>query len=182
MPDERDIAANRRETKWTQGELACRMAWRLASPFFHLSPRQLWGWRRFLLRCFGAQIGNEVHVYPSVRVAIPWNLKIGDYSAVGDDARLYSLGAITIGSRVTVSQGAHLCAGTHDWRDPSMPLLKIPIQIGDDAWICADAYVGPGATIGAGAIVGARAVAIKDVTAGTIVAGNPAREIGHRER
>ena len=133
-----------------------------------------------MLRAFGAQIGREVHIYPSVRVTIPWNLEIDRETAIGDRAILYALGPIRIGARATVSQGAHLCAGTHDWRDPAMPLVKSPLVIGNDAWVCADAFVGPGVTVGDKAIVGARAVATKNVADASIVGGNPAREIGKR--
>ena len=71
--------------------------------------------------------------------------------------------------------------GTHDYQDPSLPLLRLPIEIGAEAWVCADAFVGPGLTVGEGAIVGARAVAMKDVEPWTIVAGNPAKFIKRRE-
>lgn len=108
---------------------------------------------------------------------MPWNLEIGMAAAVGDRAILYALGPISIGERATISQGAHLCAGTHDLRDPARPLLKLPIRIGDDAWICADAFIGPGVTIGRGAVAGACAVIVKDVGEDCIVAGNPARLI-----
>ncbi len=108
---------------------------------------------------------------------MPWNLTIGPQSAVGDGAILYALGPISLGSRVTVSQGAHLCAGTHDWTASDRPLLKPPIVIEADAWICADAFVGPGVTIGKSSIVGARAVVMKDVVPGIVVAGNPARKL-----
>ncbi|MGE4061425.1 MAG: putative colanic acid biosynthesis acetyltransferase [Sphingomonadales bacterium] len=175
-----DVAANRSARKWSRRELAGRIVWVLATPLFALSPRPLWGWRRLLLRLFGARIGRDVHIYPSVRVTIPWNVRVGDGTAIGDRAILYALGQITIGARVTVSQQAHLCAGTHDWRQPDMPLVKMPIRIGDDAWICADAFIGPGVTVGAAAIVGARAVAVKDVPPGVIVGGNPARVLRPR--
>ena len=118
--------------------------------------------------------------YPSVRIALPWKLIIGDHAAVGDRSILYGLGPIAIGARVTISQGAHLCAGTHDWRTSDMLLLKPPIHIGDDAWICADAFIGPGVTIGRGAIVGARAVAMKDIPENAICVGNPAHIVSHR--
>lgn len=172
-----DVAANRKSQKWTAREKAARVAWGLACPLFAWSPRLFWSWRRQLLRLFGAQIGSEVHIYPSVRVTMPWNLTVGSQSAIGDRAILYALGPITLGSRVTVSQGSHLCAGTHDWRAPDRPLLKPPILIEDDAWICADAFIGPGVKIGEAAIVGARAVAMKNVPAGSIVVGNPAVEL-----
>ncbi|GLS34420.1 hypothetical protein GCM10010869_00080 [Mesorhizobium tianshanense] len=119
-------------------------------------------------------------MYPNVRIKIPWNLAIGDYAAIGDHATLYALGKISIGKGATVSQGAHLCAGTHDYHDPKMPLIKAPIAIGRDVWICADAFVGPGVTVGDRAIAGARAVVMRNVASGTIVAGNPARIVGER--
>ncbi|WP_301750318.1 putative colanic acid biosynthesis acetyltransferase [uncultured Erythrobacter sp.] len=134
-----------------------------------------------MLRLFGAQIGASVHIYPTARIAIPWNLQVEDYVAIGDHAIIYSLGKIHLKARATVSQYAHLCAGTHDWRDKAMPLLKPPITIGEDVWICAEAFVGPGVHVAARAIVGARAVVTKDIDADQIVVGNPARQIGLRQ-
>jgi putative colanic acid biosynthesis acetyltransferase WcaF len=177
-----DVAANRSARKWTRKELGGRVLWTLATPAFRLSPRLMWGWRRWLLRRFGARIGREVQIYPSVRIIIPWNLSIGHESAIGDRATLYALGPIGIGERVTVSQGAHLCAGTHDWRQPHMPLIKSPIKIGDNAWICADAFVGPDVSIGMGAILGARAVAMRDIPENGIAVGNPAKVVSTRTR
>lgn len=175
------VSNNRAARKWTRAELAGRVLWALAVPLFRLSPRILWGWRRALLRAFGAKIGKDVHIYPSVRITIPWNISIGDEAAVGDYAILYALGPIRVGKRATISQYAHLCAGTHDWRDPAMPLVKTPLVIGEDAWVCANAFVGPGVTIGDRAIVGAAAVTMKDVAAKAIVGGNPAVQISTRE-
>jgi len=177
-----DISANRATRNWSRGEQAGRVAWALVQPFFRWSPRPLWGWRRWMLRRFGARIGAEVHIYPTVRIAIPWNLDIGQQSAIGDGAILYALGPVKTGARVTVSQYAHLCAGTHDIDRPDRALLKPPISIGDDAWICADAFVGPGVTVGANAIVGARAVVVKNVPPDVTVGGNPARIIRDRSK
>lgn len=175
-----DIDQNRAVRKWTRKELAGRVLWAACGPLFGWSPRLLWGWRRFLLRLFGASVGKNVHIHPSVRIFIPWNLEIGDWSSVGFDALLYNLGLLKIGEKVTVSQRAHLCGGSHDFRDPAMPLTKAPITIGNEAWICADAFVGPGVMVGARAIVAARAMTVKDVEADAIVGGNPAKKIGDR--
>ena len=120
-------------------------------------------------------------VYPNVDIIIPWNLTIGEEATIGDRAILYALGRITIGARATISQGAHLCAGTHDYREPSFPLLKLPIVIGEGAWICADAFVGPNVIIGDFAIAGARAVVMRNVLPRAIVTGNPARPTGQRK-
>lgn len=166
--------------KWSRWELAGRILWVLAYPLFRFSPRPLWGWRRLLLRCFGAKIGADVNIHPTVAISIPWHLIVGDYAGIGDRVNLYALGDIRIGDAATISQGAHLCAGSHDYRDPRMSLTKPPITIGAGAWICADAFIGPGVVIGRNAIVGARAVVMKDVPEGLIVAGNPARRVGQR--
>lgn len=175
-----DVTANRASRKWTRKEQVGRMLWAVATPLWRFSPRPFWGWRRQLLRLFGAKVAAGVHIYPTVHITIPWNLHVDQQAAIGDYAILYSLGEIQIGARATISQYAHLCAGTHDWRDPSMPLIKSNIIVENDAWVCADAFVGPGAQIGAHAIVGARAVSMKSVAPYRIVAGNPAREIGSK--
>jgi putative colanic acid biosynthesis acetyltransferase WcaF len=180
-PSELDIAANRRSRKWSRSELIGRLMWEtVGAPLMALSPRPLWALRRTLLRLFGARIGREVHIYPSVKIAVPWNLEIGDFSAVGAHAIIYSLGPIKIGPRTTISQFAHLCAGSHDYRSSTFDLLKPPIAIGSDAWICASAFIGPGVSIGDGAIVGACAVVTRDVEPATIMAGNPARMLRTR--
>jgi len=177
-----DVLANRAAIKWSLPDLAWRLVWEFVRfPLFSMSPRPCWAWRRILLRAFGARIGRNVHIYPTAKIAVPWNVEIGDYAAVGDGAILYSLGLISIGNCATISQFAHLCAGTHDYRDPTMPLLKLPIRIGTGAWVCADAFVGPGVTIGRHAIVGARAVAMTDVPDGVISVGNPARVLRPRQ-
>lgn len=175
-----DIGENRRDAKYTTREQIKRVLWALVSPMFKLSPRPCFAWRRQLLRLFGARVGREVNVYPSVTIVMPWNLTIGDFSSIGEHAYVYNLGKLTIGARVTISQRAHLCAGTHDYTQRNMPLLKPPITIGDEVWVCADAFVGPNVSVGAGAVVGARAVVVKDVSAWDVVVGNPVRRVGTR--
>jgi putative colanic acid biosynthesis acetyltransferase WcaF len=176
-----DVEQNRRARKYSSGEMIRRVLWTLVQPLLRFSPRICFGWRRFLLRCFGAKIGRRVHVYSSATIYFPWNLEAGDDSAIGEGVLVYNLGRVTLGERVTISHRAHLCAGTHDHTKPDFPLLRPPITIGSEAWICADAFVGPGVTVGEGAIVGARAVAMKDVKPRVIVIGNPARESKARE-
>lgn len=176
-----DVAANRRVKKYGNQELLWRIAWGVGAVVFRLSPRWLYGFRRWLLRRFGATVGMHVHIYPTVKIQYPWLLEIGDYAAIGDGVRIYNLGPLRIGKRATISQMAHLCGGSHDYESPEMKLLRLPITIQEDSWVCADAFVGPGVTIGRGAVVGARAVVAKDVGPWSIVVGNPARQIGERK-
>lgn len=177
-----NIKGNLAARKWTPREQSIRVLWGLLHPLFRYSPRIFWSWRAWLLRLFGASIGSDVHIYPTVMITLPWNLTIKRETSIGDRAILYNLGRISIGPAATVSQGAHLCAGTHDYLRADLPLLKQPITIGEGAWICADAFVGPGTKIGDYAIVGARAVAMRDVSDWAITVGNPAKVIGTRPR
>lgn len=175
-----DVECNRSARKYSRLELAGRVLWSLAYPLFRFSPRLAWGWRNMLLRLFGAKIGHGVRLFPTVRIVIPWTLTVEDGVTVGDCAILYALGPMRIGAAATVSQGAHLCGGSHDFRKPDFPLWRAPVTIGTGAWIAADAFVGPGVTVGYGAVIGARAVVMKSIPEEAIVAGNPARVVGVR--
>ncbi len=175
-----DIQSSRAARPYSRNEYFGRILWMLVWPLFRCSPRPLFGWRRFVLRCFGAQVGRNVHIYPSVRIEIPWNLSIGDESSLGENVLVYSLGPVTIAARTTVSHNAHLCAGSHDYRDPGLTLLRLPITIGADAWICAQSFIGPGVVIGDGAVVGACAVVMQAVEPWAVVAGNPAEFVKNR--
>lgn len=168
---------------WTRGEQVKRAVWMVVrSTVFRHSWHNMYAWRRWVLRLFGARIGRRCIIRPSVHVEIPWNLEMADFATLGDEARVYNLGPIRLGRRVTVSQRAHLCAGTHDFSRADMPLIRPAIVIGDDAWVAADAFVGPGVTVGGGSVVGARACVFKDVEAWAIMGGNPARVIGTRPK
>jgi putative colanic acid biosynthesis acetyltransferase WcaF len=180
MSDFLDIQKNRSSRKYTCKEIAGRLLWGFVRPLFYFSPRTFFGWRRFLLRLFGAKVGKDVHVYNSSTIYIPWNLEIGDWSCISEQVYVYNLGKIKIGSRTTISHRAHICAGTHDYTDETLPLLKPPITIADNVWICADSFIGPGVTIEEGAVIGARAVVMKDVEPWAVVAGNPAKTIKKR--
>jgi len=158
-----------------------RLLWSMVQGTLYRYSFHRWsGWRAFLLRCFGAKIGRQCTIRRTSRVYYPWLLEMGDLACLGDEANAYNLGKIVIGERATISQEAYLCAGTHDYTRLDLPLITMPITVGEDAWICARAFVGPGVTIGEGAVVGACAVAMKDVEPWKIVAGNRAVVVGDR--
>src|SRR5262245_1524941 len=129
------------------------------------TPQALYSWRRFAWRLFGAKMGRDVLIRPGVRATFPWKVTIGDHCWIGDNATLYSVAEISIGSHSVVSQDAYLCAATHDHRDVSFPLVASPIVIEPECWIAARAFIGPGVRIGHGAVVGACAVVLSDVAA-----------------
>jgi len=169
---------NRHSMKSKLARVAWNLVWLL---LFRPTPRGfLYGWRRFLLRLFGAKIGRGGHVLPSCRIWQPWNLTMGDYACLSENVDCYSVDRITIGKHAVVSQGAFLCCASHDISSPIMELTYAPITVEDQAWVAARAFVGPGITIGEGAVVGACAVVTKDVPPWTVVAGNPAQFIKKR--
>jgi putative colanic acid biosynthesis acetyltransferase WcaF len=158
-----------------------RVVWGLVdSILFKLSPKPLHAWRSFLLRCFGATVGRGVHVYPDVKIWAPWNVVLRDECGIGSGAILYAQGKITIGYRAVISQGVHLCAGTHDYTKSGFPLITMPIFIGDQVWIAAEAFVHPGVTIAEGCVIGARSVVTKDMPAWMVCAGHPCKPIKER--
>jgi len=172
----------RQSSPWTLSEKLQRMAWgAVQGTVFRFSPHNAYGWRSFLLKMFGAKLGKKARLRRTALIEIPWNLTIGDHSVVGDYAILYCLGPVKIGKFVTISQYAHLCAGTHETHTRRMELLRPPITIGDDVWVAADAFVGPGVTIGDRTILGARASAFHDLPPGMIAVGNPARAVRKRD-
>ena len=176
-----DIKENRAKQKYSLRIQIMRVVWAVGNVLFRLIPRPFNAPRRGLLRLFGATMGGGVNIANTATIYFPWNLEIGEWSAIGEYAYIYNLGKVVIGEKSTVSQRAHLCAGSHDYMDPTLPLLTPPISIGNQSWICADSFIGPGVTIGEGVVVGARAVVVRDVESWTVVAGNPARFIKKRE-
>lgn len=131
--------------------------------------------RCWLLRLFGAKIGQDVLIRPTARFTYPWKVTIDDYSWVGDDVVFYSLDQITIGKHCVISQKTYLCTGSHDIRDPAFALKTAPIIIEDGAWVAADCFVGLGVHIGANAVIGARSSVFKNMPSGQVCLGNPCR-------
>lgn len=149
--------------------------WIIQGLFFALSPQVFYGWRRFLLNIFGAEIGKNVIIRPSVRITYPWKVKIGDNSWVGDDVVLYSLGNIFIGKNTVISQKCYICAGSHDYTKEDFPIYSKSVIIGDECWLATDVFVAPDVIIGKGVVVGARSSVFKDLEEGKVYFGNPAK-------
>jgi putative colanic acid biosynthesis acetyltransferase WcaF len=154
--------------------------WIVQALLFRTTPQFMYGWRRFLMRCFGAKVGKGVILRPSMHTQFPWKVSIGDYSWIGDDVVLYSLGNIEIGSNVVVSQKSYLCTGSHDYQQSDFPISQLPIVLEDGCWLATDVYVAPGVTIGAGTVVGARSSVFKSLPSNKVCMGSPAKVVKQR--
>lgn len=154
--------------------------WIVQGVLFRNSPQFMYGFRRFLLRLFGAKIGKNVIIRPTVKTTYPWKVTIGDYSWIGDDVNLYSLGEIEIGKNVVISQKSYICTGSHDYLQSDFPIFANKITIKDECWLATDVFIAPGITIEKGSVIGSRSSVYKNIPANKICIGNPAKIIRER--
>jgi putative colanic acid biosynthesis acetyltransferase WcaF len=153
-----------------------RLLWRLVYVLLYKpSPSVLHGWRRFLLRCFGARIGSGAHPYPTANIWAPWNLEMGDDTCLSHHVDCYNVAKITLSKGAIVSQYSFLCTATHDYTKNHFPLLVASISIGANAWVTADVFIGPGVNIGEGAVINARSSVFSDIEPWVVAKGNPAK-------
>ncbi len=154
--------------------------WLVQATLFAWSPQVCYGWRRFFLRCFGAKIGKGVIIRPSVKITYPWKVSIGDYSWIGDDVVLYSLGEIEVGCNTVISQRSYICTGSHDYTKQDFPIYAKKVIIEDGCWLATDVYVAPGVSIGRNTIIGARSSVFKSIPSGKICMGSPVKVVKER--
>ena len=165
------------------GNRARRLVWNITwLIFFRLSPRPFHAWRAMLLRLFGATLGADCHFYPGAKIWAPWNLFCADHVAAGNGVEIYNPSPMHFASHVILSQDCYLCGATHDYNDPTFPLLSYQMHFGQYAWICARASVGPGVNVGEGAVLGLGSIATRDLAPWTVYSGNPAVVIRERNR
>jgi putative colanic acid biosynthesis acetyltransferase WcaF len=139
------------------------------------------GFKVWLLRCFGAQIGQQVRIKPGVRIKFPWKLTIGNYVWVGENAWIDNVASVTLENHICISQNVYLCTGNHDWSHPDFKLVPASIQIQEGSWVAANAVIGPGVTVGKGAVLCLGSVTGRSLQPMTIYAGNPAQPIKERK-
>lgn len=159
-----------------------RLVWSIVwTVFARWLPRTLGsGWKRFLLRMFGAKIHPTAVVYSSAKIYYPPNLTMDEYSCIGPDVDCYNVAHIHIGKYAIVSQRAYICTASHDIYSHRHELITGPITIGDQSWVGAEAFIGMNVCVHEGAVVGARAAVFKSVDAWTVIGGNPAKVIKKR--
>lgn len=154
--------------------------WAVQKSVFRHSPQFAYAFRRWILRLFGAKVGKDVLIRPTASFTYPWKISIGDYSWIGDNATLYSLGEIWVGENTVISQNSYLCAGDHDYRSESFEIRARNIFVGNQAWIASDVYIAPGVTVSDGCVIGARSSVFSDTPPGMICFGSPCRPIKPR--
>ena len=165
------------------GTVLRRWCWNgVQALLFRPSPSFAHRWRIWLLQRFGADIPSPatVRVFPNVRIVYPWKLRLEAHTLIGPGTLIYNLAPITLCRGAQISRMAHLCAGSHDYRQWALPLDARPIVIGENAWLGAEVFVGPGVTIGELCVIGARSAVVKDQPPRMVCAGNPFRPVKER--
>lgn len=152
---------------------------------FRYSPFFCYGWRRFLLRCFGARIARTATVSRRVTFQAPWNLVMGEKSMIGMDSFVQCHGPVILGENVVIGEFAKVITGGHSANSKSYKPYASQIEFCDNSWVATGAIIASGGRrklkVGEGAIVGVGAVVLLSVPRMTVVAGNPAQEICQRE-
>lgn len=170
------------DSPWSLRTRMALAAWSLVwLILYRPTPKPCVGWRRSLLRVFGARLEGRPFVGASTKIKMPWNLTLEDRACLAPDCEVYNLGPVIVRARATVAQRTYLCAGTHDLNREDLPLVTGPIEIGADAFVGAQALILPGVIVGEGAVVGAGSVVTRDIEPWSVVAGNPARQIAWRD-
>ncbi|MEA5619740.1 WcaF family extracellular polysaccharide biosynthesis acetyltransferase [Cronbergia sp. UHCC 0137] len=134
----------------------------------------------WILRIFGAKVGNGVRIKTGVKVKFPWRLSIGDFVWIGENTWIDNLAPVVLENHVCLSQGVYLCTGNHDWTHPDFKLTPTPIHIQEGSWIGAKSVIGPGVTIGKGAVLALSSVTGRSLEPMMIYAGNPAQSVKKR--
>lgn len=114
------------------------------------------------------------------------SISIGSHTTVNHYCVFHGRNGLKIGDDCMIAPRVAIFAANHEFRDRSVPMRtqgmtsKGGVTIEDDVWIGTGAIIVDGVTIGRGAVIGAGSVVTKDVPPFSMVAGNPAKEIGKR--
>lgn len=137
--------------------------------------------RKFCYQLAGIKIGQGSAVHMWVQFFQPKNIEIGEDTIIGDHCFLDGRAKLKIGNHTDIAAQVLIYNSKHDINDPKFTAREYPVEIGDYVFIGPRSIIMPGVKIGRGVIVAAGAIVTKEVAAGKIVAGVPAREIGERK-
>lgn len=124
------------------------------------------------------EAGEGATIRPPFHCDYGYNIRLGCGVFLNFNCVILDVVQVTIGDGTQIGPGVQLLAADHP-RDPALRASGQewgrPVIIGSNVWIGGGAIVLPGVTIGDDAIVGAGSVVTRDVPAGAVVVGNPAR-------
>lgn len=140
--------------------------------------------RSFLTKNIVEKSGYDINVEKGAQFSN--TIEIGNNSGIGVDSMLS--GKVIIGDNVMMGPEVYIYTQNHRFDRLDKPMNEQgyfdsePVIIGNDVWIGSRVTILPGVKVGDGSIIGASAVVTKDVEPYSIVAGNPAKQIGSRKK
>ncbi len=159
-----------------------RTVWFIINAIFFLNPlNPLSSLKRILLRLFGSSIGRGVIIKPNVNIKYPWKLTIGNNVWIGEGVWIDNLAPVTINDNVSISQGALLLTGSHNYKNIGFDLIVKQIILEEGVWIGAKSIVCPGVTCRSHSILTVGSVATADLEPYVIYQGIPAIKKRRRE-
>jgi maltose O-acetyltransferase len=136
--------------------------------------------RRAILSELLGELGAGGWIEPPFFCDYGWNISLGERAFLNFNCVVLDVAPVTIGALTQIGPAVQLAAATH----PLEPALRErgaeygrPIVIGRNVWVGAAAVIGPGVTVGDETVIGAGSVVIRDIPAGVLAAGTPARVI-----
>ncbi|QDX40475.1 acyltransferase [Salarchaeum sp. JOR-1] len=132
--------------------------------------------RQMLARHLFADAGEGLRIFKGVSMTYGHNIELGDNVVIHDDVHLDDRGELTVGDRVSLSDGAHVYTHDHDIVDQT-EVTNYHTTIEDDARVTQGALVRAGVTVGENSLVGARSVVQSDVPAHHVAVGMPAASV-----
>lgn len=148
--------------------------------------------RRKILRngqqlCQLQKVGISCDIHETVGFSFHARIQIGDYVKIGERCFLEGRGGINIGDGVIFAPEVTILSSSHDYDDPRFlpygPADNMrQVKICRGVWLGYRSMVRPGVTIGDGAVIGMGSLVVKDVPAGGVVGGNPARILKQRDK
>lgn len=132
--------------------------------------------RAFLAHLTRSRIDASMVLFPPFHTDFGRNTRIGRDVFINMGCKFQDQGGLTIGDGVLIGHNVVIATLNHPL-DPARraDIIPAPVVIGNGAWIGSNATILPGVTVGEGAVVAAASVVTKDVPAGMVVVGSPAR-------
>lgn len=134
--------------------------------------------RKLLSQLTGKPVADSVVIFPPLHSDFGKNITLGERVFINAGCSFQDQGGITIGDDSLIGHNVVLATLNHDLAPRQRrDMFPAPIVVGRNVWIGANATILPGVTIGDNAVVAAAAVVTKDVPAGAVVVGTPARVV-----
>ena len=144
--------------------------------FIHLPKIKPW-----ILRLFGAHVGRNCVIMPDVYIKYPWKLKLGNYVSLGIGVFIDNYSRVEIGDHSTISQGAIIETGNHNYKSIGFDFMSESIVIEDGVWICLNCVVVAPAVIKSHSIILPHSVLTGETEPYGIYRGNLAIKIKERK-